>query len=62
MRLRRAQDANVLVLLNFAADERSVALEGEYEDRLRATTAGPSVVLPPYGVALLERVIAGVPG
>jgi beta-galactosidase len=54
VRLRKPDGTRLVFLLNFAAKERVLAVSGEQATHLDGTLEGDSLVLEPYGVALLE--------
>jgi hypothetical protein len=55
VRLRRPEsDAELLFLLNYAHEERAISIPGELTSHLDSALEAGSLVLEPYGVALLE--------
>ena len=60
VRLRNPDGAKLLFLLNYAAEERIVPISGEPTTHLDGALAAGSLVLEPYGVALLEAPVAAL--
>ncbi|HEX9416353.1 MAG TPA: beta-galactosidase trimerization domain-containing protein, partial [Gaiellaceae bacterium] len=55
VRLRRPESgAELLFLLNYAGEERAISIPGELASHLDGVLDAGSLVLEPYGVALLE--------
>jgi beta-galactosidase len=54
VRLRKADGSKLLFLLNYSDYERVISVSGERASHLDGTLDGGSLVLEPYGVALLE--------
>ena len=65
VRLRKADGTKLLFLLNYSDEERVIPVPGEPSSHIDGTLDEGSLVLEPFGVALLEahaRVLVGGPG
>jgi beta-galactosidase len=65
VRLRKADDTKLLFLLNYSDEERVIPVSGEPASHIDGTLEEGSLVLEPFGVALLEakvRVLVGETG